>query len=100
MFSYHGNWNLPGNWSLTVHTSSHVLIFNPLEKISIKSTDEENEVKLDMNDEFDRMFKPGVYLQVRHFIDGDYKRLCSIQEQSKASHCYAKMANYKKSAGT
>lgn len=94
LFSYHGNWSLPGNWSLEILTASLVLIFRPLEKLRVRGIGTDNEVERDINNELDIKFKPGLYLQVKSFIEDDYGRLCSIDEQSRASDWYSKMANY------
>ena len=34
-----------------------------------------------IDDHLDKEFKPGFYLETKAFLEGDYTRLCSIEEQ-------------------
>lgn len=82
LFSYQANWNAPGRWGVEVLTRKHRLIFRPLEKLQIQNL---NSVKIDyvdIDDELDNEFKPGVYRQVQAFMREDMKSsLLSITSQ-------------------
>jgi hypothetical protein len=49
-------------------------------------------VKVD--DEFDRQFKPGLYLETKAFLDADLTQFCTIQDQLKHCAIYDEMAGY------
>ena len=34
-----------------------------------------------LNDELDKKFKPGLYLQVKNYLENDFSRFCTIDEQ-------------------
>lgn len=94
LFSYNGNWNSPGRWSLELLTNKSRLIFRPMEKLQIQlqSSVEINDVPIDNN--LDVEFKPGLYRQTEHFINNSCEHLCSIQEQIEMFPIYEKMAGY------
>ncbi len=80
LFSYHANWNAPGRWVVEIMTKRNKLIFKPLEKLQIQKfgTFEIEDVELD--DNIDIRFKPGIYKEVVSFL-GNKKGLCTISEQ-------------------
>ncbi|MCX5831439.1 MAG: gfo/Idh/MocA family oxidoreductase [Deltaproteobacteria bacterium] len=80
LFSYQADWGAPGRWSVEVLTKKHRLIFKPLEKLQIQNIGEVaiNEVAID--DDLDRTFKPGLFRQVKAFMDGDLLNLLKIEE--------------------
>lgn len=94
LFSYHGNWNAPGRWSIDILTAKRRFIFRPLEKLQIQQVGEIKIEMFEINDELDIAFKPGVYLQVQTFLKGNRNALCSINEHMVNSNYYCKMANY------
>ena len=94
LFSYTGNWNAPGRWSLDVSTSKRRYIFRPLEKLQIQKIGEVENVIVQMDNELDVNFKPGVFLQVEAFLNEDAKTLCGINEHMANLSLYCKMANY------
>ena len=76
-FSYHANWKSPGSWGVEWMTASTRYIFKPLEKLKImkKGSFKIEEVTLD--DNLDKKYKPGVYLQNQTFLYGDNSNLVS-----------------------
>lgn len=96
LFSYHANWKAPGRFSAEILTSKHRLIFRPLEKLQIQNI---GSVAINMVEgldySLDEKFKPGFYLQVKNFIDGNYSDLCSLNEQTQHMSLYKKMSGYK-----
>ena len=37
---------------------------------------------VEINDHLDKDFKPGFYLETEAFLDGNYTRLCSLEQQA------------------
>lgn len=95
LFSYHSNWQSAGRWALEIMTDNHRLIFKPMEKLQVQV---KNSVAVnfyeDIDYSIDEKFKPGLYLQVKNFLTGNYKDLCSFEEQVENVKIYNKMCNY------
>lgn len=70
-FAYHANWTGPGRWGFEWVTSSVRYVFRPLEKLSIMKRGSFSLEDVQLDDELDRRFKPGVYLQNQAFLSGD-----------------------------
>lgn len=71
-FAYHANWTSPGRWGLEWMTPSARYVFRPLEKLAVMRRGSFSMDNIPIDDELDRRFKPGVYLQNRAFLlDGD-----------------------------
>jgi len=68
LFSYHANWQAPGRWGLEMLTPRHRLIFRPLETLQIQELGRVAIEAVEIDDELDRRFKPGVYRQVQAFL--------------------------------
>lgn len=93
-FSYHANWAAPGRWSLEVLTSKRRLIFKPLEELRVVELGRVNEQVIELDDELDKVYKPGLYLETKEFLDGNLSNHCSLANQVKLLDSYYKMANY------
>jgi len=94
LFSYCGNWEGPGRWSLDIITSSHRYIFRPFEQLHIQEIGSIAFKKVEINDDVEKDLKPGLYLQCKNFFDSNYDNMCSIEEQVKLSSIYENMAGY------
>lgn len=81
LFSYHANWEAPGRWGVEVLTKKHRLIFRPLEKLHIQKIGSVAIEEVLIADEIDINFKPGLYMQVKTFIEGKTYDMIGIQEQ-------------------
>ncbi len=88
LFSYHSNWDAPGRWSVEILTKFHRLILCPLEKLIIqkKASVDREYVKID--DWADKKFKPGLYQQVKAFLNDNYNNFIDINEQVKKLKLY------------
>lgn len=75
LFSYQADWEAPGRWGLEVMTRKHRLIFRPLEQLHIQKNGSITVEKVDLDDDLDLRFKPGLYKQVEAFI-------CGVHNQS------------------
>lgn len=94
LFSYHGNWEAPGRWSVEILTKKNRYILRPMEELQIQELGSIKILKHNTDDYLDKKFKPGLYLQVKNFLNGNYKNLCNIETQAKMTKVYEKMAGY------
>ncbi|NTS75355.1 gfo/Idh/MocA family oxidoreductase [Catenovulum sp. SM1970] len=95
LFSYQGNWNSPGRWSLDVMTKKHRYIFRPMESLQIQDIGSVSTEFVDLTDELDQNFKPGLFLQTEAFLSDKPNGLCSLSEHIRHFELYQKMAGYK-----
>jgi predicted dehydrogenase len=94
LFSYMGNWNAPGGWGLEILTNKRRLIFKPLEKLFVQELGSSVVNEFLVDSFLDTQYKPGLYLQVKSFLEHDKSNICSIvQHQSFVEH-YLKIAGY------
>lgn len=71
-YAYHANWAGPGRWGFEWVTQSARYVFRPLEKLSIMRCGSYSLEDVQLDDDLDRRFKPGVYLQNQAFLSRDY----------------------------
>lgn len=91
LFSYQANWKGPGRWSVEFITSKHRLIFRPVEQLQVQNIGSVATELVELDDELDKEFKPGLFIQTRDFLAYQMDdRFVSIQ-----NHC-ANIENYKK----
>ena len=51
--------------------------------------------KVDLDYSYDENYKPGIYFQIKNFLQDNHKKLCSIDEQiANISKIYNKIGNY------
>lgn len=95
LFSYMANWESAGRWCVEILTKKHRLILKPLEKLFIQK---KGSIDVQESDEInyflDEKYKPGLYLQVKSFLEEKTDNLCSLKEQIEILGIYYKMANY------
>lgn len=94
LFCYNGNWNAPGRWSVEVLTRNHRLILRPMEQLQVQEIGSVVQTQVEIDDQFDRTFKPGLYRQIEAFLADDTTRLCDIELQLKMTQIYCQMAGY------
>lgn len=80
LFSYQANWEGPGRWGVELITRKHRLIFKPMEKLQIQEIGSIEINGVDISDELDHQYKPGLYLQVKSFLEKDDNNLLRIEE--------------------
>ncbi len=92
LFSYQANWNAPGRWVVEVLTKNSRLIFKPLEElhIQLKGSVQINKIEIDNN--LDILFKPGLYQQTKEFLNGNLSEFKTISEQAEVVDIYDKIA--------
>ena len=69
-FTYHANWAAPGRWGFEWMTPSARYVFRPLEKLAVMRRGSFNLEEIQLDDELDCRFKPGIYLQDCAFLFG------------------------------
>ena len=94
VFSYQANWSAPGRWGLEFLTDNNRLIFRPLETLEVMSKGSLNIEKVELDDNFDRRFKRGLYEMVNRFINGKYEGMCTLEHQEEAWKFYSSIAGY------
>jgi predicted dehydrogenase len=68
LFSYQANWLGPGRWGVEVITDHHRLIFRPLEKLQVQLNRSISIDSIEIDDQLDRDFKPGLFKQTKYFL--------------------------------
>lgn len=97
LFSYQGNWTAPGRWVIEILTTKHRLYFKPMETLQIQNIGSVAVNPVEIDNKLDVDFKPGFYLQTKTFLDGDYSRFCTIEQQkAHIEKYYQPMSGYKK----
>jgi predicted dehydrogenase len=94
LFNYAANWESAGRWSVEILTNKNRYVFRPMESLQVQKRGTIPLVNVLINDEFDKEFKPGLYLQMEAFLNRSYGSLCSIDEQLTLFPIYEKMASY------
>jgi predicted dehydrogenase len=94
VFSYHANWLAPGRWSVEIMTAKHRLYFKPMESLQIQNIGSVAVTPFEINDELDKKFKPGLYIQTKAFLENNFSSLCSIDEQVENSKWFDLISGY------
>ncbi|MFJ3388330.1 Gfo/Idh/MocA family protein [Lysinibacillus sp. NPDC086135] len=74
LFSYHANWSAPGSWKLELLTKKNRYIFRPFEKLHVQKLGSISITEIELEDEIDIQYKPGLYEQTKTFL---YKGILS-----------------------
>ena len=91
LFSYQANWDAPGRWAVEVLTREHRLYFRPMEELAIQNRGFVSVETVDIDNQLDIKFKPGLYKQVEAFISKNDDRLLTIEEQIQHIEFYEKI---------
>ena len=94
LFSYRSDWNSQGRWGVTVYTKQYSYLLCPLEGLSrIPRNSVVSEV-VELDDQIDLEFKPGLYSQVATFLSGANDSLCRLDEHLELVPIYERIAGY------
>ncbi len=93
-FSYHADWEAPGRWGLEVLTRKRRFIFRPMEQLQVIALGSVRAELVEIEDQLDQQYKPGLYAQTKAFLQRDDVALCRLDEQLQHSAVYDKMAGY------
>lgn len=95
LFSYSANWEAPGRWAIEILTKAHRLYLKPMESLQVQNIGSVAVNPVEIDDSLDKKFKPGFYLQAKAFVEGDYSRFCTVEEQKNhLENYYLKMSGY------
>ena len=94
LFSYSGDWEAPGRWAVEILTRSRRFIFKPLEKLQAQRINTVTVETVEVDSRLDVDYKPGLYLQVEHFLTLEKTALCTLKEHLENSRLYARIAAY------
>lgn len=94
LFSYQANWAAPGRWAVEILTNQHRLYFKPMEKLQIQERGSVAVNPVEIDEELDLLYKPGLYRQTKSFLKeiNDGKKI-TIAEQLEHMWAYEKMEN-------
>lgn len=92
LFCYQANWAAPGRWGVELLTAQHRLYLRPMEQLQIQNIGSVAVNPVEIDDSLDKEFKPGFYRETEAFLNGEWKRLCSIEHQfNHVREIYTKM---------
>ena len=82
LFSYHADWDAAPRWMVEVMTPKRTLMFNPLEKLNERSPEGFAITPVELDDDLDTRFKPGLHAQTGAFLKGDVADLATIENHA------------------
>ena len=94
LFSYQANWKSPGRWSVEILTARRRLILRPMEILQVQQHRSVAIEAVEIDDQLDKAFKPGLYLQTKAFLSGNYGEFCQLQQQKEILKHYNAISNY------
>jgi hypothetical protein len=94
LFNYGADWESAGRWSVEMLTVKNRYILRPMEELQVQKRGTVKSNSVEINDNFDKEFKPGLYKQVEAFLKNDTHCLCTIDEQLSLFSVYEQMASY------
>ncbi len=94
IFSYHADWTSPGRWGLEINTSQSRYILKPLEKLKRIKLGNLNPEEIELENNLDITYKPGLFLQCKEFLLKKSNTLCSLDDQVNSFKFFNKMSGY------
>jgi predicted dehydrogenase len=82
VFSYMANWAAPGRWVVEILTNQRRFIFKPLEKLQIQKLGSVAVEEFALDNKQDIDFKPGLYNQIKAFLNNDKSTLVTLSQQA------------------
>ena len=67
-FSYSADWDAPGRWGIEINTRLRRLVLRPMEKLHIQKRGSFSLDAVEIDDDLDRRFKPGLHRQTAAFL--------------------------------
>lgn len=81
LFSYQANWNAPGRWVVEMLTSKRRFLFKPMETLQSQKIGSILMENVEIDDNLDKIYKPGLFLETKCFLEGDFKEFSNIHQQ-------------------
>lgn len=89
LFSYHANWLSPGRWGVEVMTRERRYVLQPMEQLFVQDHNSFALSQVDLDDQLDKEFKPGLYKQVETFLSAAPNQpLLSIHDHARLFTAY------------
>ncbi len=83
LFSYHADWDAAPRWMIEVMTPKRTLMFNPLEKLNQRTPEGFAIIPVELDDDLDTRFKPGLHAQTDAFLKNDVTHMATIESHAK-----------------
>ena len=96
-FAYQADWEAPGRWGVELLTRQNRYLLRPMEALQVIPLGAIEAQFIELNDELDHQFKPGLFSQCEAFLSADPEKLlqlCSLEEQLNAFPNYYRIAGY------
>lgn len=88
-FTYQANYLLPGRWGVEVLTSKRRLILRPMEQLQVWPLGSFVIEPFEIDDALDKQYKPGLYLQVKTFMENPVSpRFLTLAQQAEHMRIY------------
>ncbi len=87
LFSYNANWDSAGRWWVEFLTKENRYIMKPIEKLFIQKRGSVAVNEIEISDDLDQLYKPGLFRQVEAFMKFE-DRLMKIEDQIKILPIY------------
>lgn len=87
LFNYQANWDAPGRWAVEFLTPLHRIYLKPIEQLQLQDKGSVKVYPVEIDDQLDKDFKPGFYLETKAFLDDNVTRLCSLEDQMNHTTC-------------
>jgi predicted dehydrogenase len=98
-FAYQADWEAPGRWGVELLTRRNRYLLRPMESLQFIPLSSVEAQPIDLEDDLDRQFKPGLFRQCEAFLRDQPDRaqanqLCSLEEQMNSFPIYYRIAGY------
>lgn len=93
-FTYHSNWEGPGRWAIEISTRKRRYYLKPMEKLQQQLKGSVVITDIEINDHIDKEYKAGLFLQTQSFLNADFEKMVSIEDQIKTMPFYYLMGGY------
>ena len=94
-FSYHANWDAPGRWKVEVMSSNYRVLLCPLEKLQLQKKGSVAWEDVELDDEIDQEYKPGLHAMLSTFFSGNPSAdLCRFRDLKQVLDTYQQISGY------
>ena len=90
----------PGRWSVELLTSKSRLILRPMESLQLQRHSSIEIRTYTLDDQLDKNYKPGLYLQVKAFLEGNTTNLCHLNDHLNMVDIYYRIAGYDRASNS
>lgn len=94
IFSYYASWGSGGRWKIEASTSKGRYILCPIEELKLMPKDQFKVQDIELQDDDDQRFKPGVYKMVKAFLEKKADVLPTIDQEIMLCNTVDKICGY------